>query len=158
LQRLKFPAFPVEFPVKIARPGLYALFTQHHPDEFNAALHLGAEGLAPVWQHVFKPDHEHDEEVTSVGITTPGELDGDRLNEWVGTLLRTKGNDIFRMKGVLAVRGANRRLVFQGVHMLFDAKFDREWRPGEPRTNTLIFIGRHLDREALQAGFRACLA
>jgi G3E family GTPase len=32
------------------------------------------------------------------------------------------------MKGVLAVKGTNKRLVFQGVHMLFDAKFDREWK------------------------------
>ena len=96
--------------------------------------------------------------MSSVGITTPGELDGNRLNDWVSELLRTKGNDIFRMKGVLAVKGSNKRLVFQGVHMLFDAKFDREWKTGEARTNTLIFIGRNLDRTALNAGFKFCLA
>jgi G3E family GTPase len=62
------------------------------------------------------------------------------------------------MKGVLSIRGSNKRLVFQGVHMLFDAKFDREWKPLEARTNTLIFIGRNLDREKLNAGFKACLA
>jgi len=59
---------------------------------------------------------------------------------------------------VLSVRGSDRRLVFQGVHMLFDAKFDRAWKSGEARTNTLIFIGRNLDREALNAGFKSCLA
>jgi G3E family GTPase len=158
LQRLRFPSFPARFPVNITRPGRYAFFTQHHPDEFSAALHRNGEALAPEWSHVFKPDHEHDDEVSSVGITTPGELDGKRLNEWISELLRTKGNDIFRMKGVLAVRGSNKRLVFQGVHMLFDAKFDREWKPFEARTNTLIFIGRNLDRETLNAEFQACLA
>jgi G3E family GTPase len=158
LQRLKFPAFPATFPVNLAHPGLYALFTQHHPDEFNAALFRGAEAATPQWTHVFKPDHQHDDEVSSIGITTPGEVDGQRLNDWVSELLRTKGNDIFRMKGVLAVRGSNKRLVFQGVHMLFDAKFDREWKLGEPRANTLVFIGRDLDREVLNAGFTACLA
>ena len=158
LQRLRFPAFPAEFPVRIARAGRYALFTQHHPHEFSACLHTTAGEIAPTWSHAFKPDHEHDDEVSSVGITKPGELDGDRLNTWISQLLRTKGNDLFRMKGVLSVRGSNKRLVFQGVHMLFDAKFDREWRRGEPRTNTLIFIGRTLDRDALQAGFRTCLA
>ena len=107
---------------------------------------------------MFKPDHEHDDEVGSVGITEPGDLDGKRLNDWVSELLRTKGNDIFRMKGVLNIKGANKRLVFQGVHMLFDAKFDREWKSDEARTNTLIFIGRNLDRIALNAGFHACLA
>jgi G3E family GTPase len=158
LQRLKFPAFPATFPVQITRPGLYALYTQHHPDEFNAALYLSGDALTPKWQHVFKPDHEHDDEVASVGITTAGDLDGKRLNDWISELLRTKGNDIFRMKGVLSIRGSNKRLVFQGVHMLFDAKFDREWKPLEARTNTLIFIGRNLDREKLNAGFKACLA
>ena len=157
-QRLAFPTFPAEFPVRIEHAGHYALFTQHHPDEFNASLLAATEGLAPAWSHVFKPDHEHDDEVSSVGITTPGELDGNRLNDWVSELLRTKGNDIFRMKGVLSVKGSNKRLVFQGVHMLFDAKFDREWQPGEARTNTLIFIGRELDREKLNAGFKFCLA
>ena len=158
LQRLRFPAFPAGFPLVVAAPGRYALFTQHHPDEFNAALHRAGAALAPQWSHVFKPDHEHDDEVGSVGITTPGDLDGDRLNGWISELLRTKGNDLFRMKGVLAVRGSAKRLVYQGVHMLFDATFDRPWRPGEARANTLIFIGRNLDRAQLEAGFRACLA
>ena len=89
---------------------------------------------------------------------TPGDLDGKRLNDWISDLLRTKGGDIYRMKGVLSVKGTNKRLVFQGVHMLFDAKFDREWRDGENRTNTLVFIGKNLDRNALTEAFKACLA
>jgi G3E family GTPase len=62
------------------------------------------------------------------------------------------------MKGVLCVKGTNKRLVFQGVHMLFDAKFDREWKQDEDRTNLLVFIGKNLDRAALTEGFKACLA
>jgi len=62
------------------------------------------------------------------------------------------------MKGVLAVKGTAKRLVFQGVHMLFDAKFDREWTKDEPRQNTLVFIGKNLDRPALNEAFKACLA
>ena len=41
--------------------------------------------------------------------------------------------------------------------MLFDAKFDRPWG-AEPRRNTLVFIGKDLDRAALTQGFEACLA
>jgi G3E family GTPase len=69
-----------------------------------------------------------------------------------------KGGDIYRMKGVLAVKGTPKRLVFQGVHMLFDATFDREWKPGEARTNTLVFIGKNLERAKLTEAFKACLA
>jgi G3E family GTPase len=68
-----------------------------------------------------------------------------------------KGNDIYRCKGVLSIKGAPNKLVFQGVHMLFDAKFDKPWA-GAPRTNTLVFIGKNLDREALTEGFKSCLA
>ena len=109
------------------------------------------------WDRSFRHVHSHDEEVSSVGICTPGDLDGKKLNDWISELLRTKGGDIYRMKGVLCVKGTNKRLVFQGVHMLFDAKFDREWG-AEPRVNTLVFIGKNLDRAKLTEAFKACIA
>ncbi len=108
-------------------------------------------------EHGEEHDHHHAEDVTSVGIRAPGDLDEKKLSDWLGTLLRTKGQDIFRMKGVLAVKGHAMRFVFQGVHMLMDGRPDREWG-NEPRVNTLIFIGRNLDRAALNEGFKSCLA
>ncbi|MCE0483847.1 MAG: GTP-binding protein [Methylacidiphilales bacterium] len=108
-------------------------------------------------EHEHKHDHEHDEDVSSVGITAPGDLDEKKLSDWLGALLRTKGQDIFRMKGVLAVKGRDMRFVFQGVHMLMDGRPDRPWGT-EPRRNALIFIGRNLDRKELNEGFKACLA
>jgi G3E family GTPase len=102
-------------------------------------------------------DHHHAEDVTSVGIRTLGDLDEKKLSDWLGTLLRTKGQDIFRMKGVLAVKGRAMRFVFQGVHMLMDGRPGREWGD-EPRMNTLVFIGRNLDRAELNEGFKSCLA
>jgi G3E family GTPase len=103
-------------------------------------------------------EHQHDTTVTSVGIDLPGELDEDRLNTWLGTLLRTKGGDIFRSKGILALAGSERQYVFQGVHMLLEAENGRPWRQGEERRNRLVFIGRNLDRDALNQDFAACLA
>ena len=122
-------------------------------------LHIQVQGepVKPGWQQDFHAAHTHNDAVTSVGISTPGDLDGKRLNDWISELLRVKGGDIYRMKGVLSVKGTNQRLVFQGVHMLFDAKFDREWG-ADPRTNTLVFIGKNLDRAALTAAFQSCLA
>jgi G3E family GTPase len=101
--------------------------------------------------------HEHDEEVGSVGITIPGDLDGKKLNDWLSDLLMRYGTDIYRTKGVLSLKNEPRRYVFQGVHMLFDSRADRDW--GEaPRENKMIFIGRNLDRKMLTEGFRSCLA
>ena len=147
----------LRFNVQIDRSGTYALFTEHHPNEFQAQLFGSSALVKPVVEREFKPDHEHDDEVTSVGITTPGDLDPDRLNDWIGNLLQTKGVDIFRMKGILSIKGESNRFVFQGVHMLFDGRPDRPWGD-ELRYNSLIFIGRNLDRTELTEGFEACLA
>ncbi|HEX4167192.1 MAG TPA: GTP-binding protein [Bryobacteraceae bacterium] len=145
------------FPILIAQSGTYALFTEHHPDEFNAAVRHNDQSVPPIASKIYKPDHEHDEAVASVGITTRGDLEVKKLNRWLGELLGTKGTDIFRMKGVLSIKGEDSRFVFQGVHMLFDGRPDRPWG-NEPRHNSMIFIGRNLDRQKLQEDFLACLA
>lgn len=147
----------LRYSLVIAQAGAYALFTEHHPDEFQAYV-TDARGnrIEPSHTREYKPDHEHDEEVASVGITTPGNLDLKRFQGWLRELLATKGTDIFRMKGILSFEGMSERYVFQGVHMLFDGREDRPWGD-EPRHNALIFIGRNLDREELNAGFNACL-
>ena len=103
-------------------------------------------------------EHEHDQDVYSVGITIPGDLDEKKLNDWLRELLMQEGPDIFRMKGILSIKGDPRRFVFQGIHMLFDGRPDRPWSKGEERDNKLIFIGRKLNRERLEDGFRKCLA
>jgi G3E family GTPase len=142
------------FRLEVPTAGPYLLFEQC--GEVPLHVHVSGEPSKPVWQRDYHAAHAHNDAVTSVGISQPGTLDGKRLNDWISTLLRTKGGDIYRMKGVLSVKESNKRLVFQGVHMLFDAKFDREWGP-DPRENTLVFIGKNLDRAALTAAFKSCL-
>jgi G3E family GTPase len=156
LQRLLLSEGNGKFVLKIKDPGFYLVFEAcgEHP----LHIHVMGEAARPAWQQDFHAAHTHNEAVTSVGISNPGDLDGKKLNEWISELLRVKGGDIYRMKGVLAVKGSNKRLVFQGVHMLFDAKFDREWKSGEARSNTLVFIGKNLDRAALTEAFKACMA
>jgi G3E family GTPase len=102
-------------------------------------------------------EHIHDQTIVSVGITESGDLDMDKMNGWLGTLLREKGVDIYRMKGVLAIKGQDQRFVFQGIHMLFDGQPMTPWGD-EPRTNKMIFIGKNLDREELTSGFMSCMA
>jgi G3E family GTPase len=129
--------------------------------EMDALLGLGAFDLNQALQidpnFLTETAHEHDETVGSVAIVESGQVDGDKLNAWLGALLRNQGADIFRMKGILTIAGEDLRFVFQGVHMLFDGSADRPWRPGETRRNELVFIGRNLDESALKDGFRACL-
>ncbi|MBD2301314.1 GTP-binding protein [Nostoc sp. FACHB-87] len=101
--------------------------------------------------------HEHDESVYSVALVAAGALDGEKLHAWMSKLLQTQGTDIFRMKGILNIAGEDNRFVFQGVHMIFDGRPDRPWKPTETRKNELVFIGRNLDEAKLKQDFLACL-
>jgi G3E family GTPase len=102
-------------------------------------------------------DHEHDESVTSVGLQESGELDLKKVDVWLGTLLKEKGLDIFRMKGILNIHNQPKRFVFQGIHMLFEGKAGEPWGD-RPRQNQLVFIGRNLNRKELTEGLLACKA
>merc|ERR1711998_125079 len=103
-------------------------------------------------------EHSHDNSVTSVSISLPGELVLDVVQEWVSKLLQEKGTDIFRMKGVLAIEHSEQRFVYQAVHMIFDGNFTEPWQPDEDKENKLVFIGKNLNAKELKAAFAACLS
>jgi G3E family GTPase len=111
----------------------------------------------PSHDHSHAAKSRHDSGVSSVGFLTPGELDMEKTNEWISTLLQEKGQDIYRMKGVLAMADAPAKFVYQGVHMMFKGEFAERWAEGEERVNRLIFIGKKLDRKALKESFERCL-
>jgi hypothetical protein len=103
-----------------------------------------------------------------VGVCIEGEFIQEKFNDWLSDLLKTKGTDIFRSKGIIALCGTDERFVFQGVHMLLMMGGSRQsdnpatiplpdWAPGEPRLNKLCFIGRNLNRAELVAGLEACI-
>lgn len=98
-------------------------------------------------------------DVSSVGITTHGQLDEYRFNMFMRDLLGEKAKDIFRCKGVLCVHGyGNQKFVFQGVHeTICYGPAETPWQEGEARLNQIVFIGRGLDRKMLIEGFRTCL-
>lgn len=118
--------------------------------DLNRALEIDPQFLS-------EDAHEHDETVYSIALVESGELDMQKLNEWLSYLLQTQGPDIFRMKGILNIAGEDHRFVFQGVHMLFEGTRDRRWKPNKSRKNELVFIGRNLDETQLREDFRACL-
>ncbi|MEI9936615.1 MAG: GTP-binding protein [Pseudomonadota bacterium] len=146
---------PKRFSLRAPKAGRMGLFTQHLPVEFALRLLRGVVVRQPLAEQQFAAGHSHDEQITSVGLHLDGELDGDRLNRWVSQLLREKGSDIFRMKGILNIKGNANRFVFQGVHMLFDGREDRPWGDSS-RASDLVFIGKNLDRTALTRGLEQC--
>jgi len=146
------------FDLRIPSRGTYILLTQHLPSEFDLRLTDAAgQTVAPVNCQTFVPNHAHDSSVTSVGLRLDGALSEEKLNAWLGALLREKGVDIFRMKGIFNIHNKDTRYVLQGVHMLIDGREDTPWGD-RPRASELVFIGRNLDRAALTKGFQSCRA
>ncbi len=103
-------------------------------------------------------DHEHDDEVMSIVIREDRPLDLKKLEKWLGKWLGERGEDTFRYKGILNIQGIDQRIVFQGIHMLFDSTADRDWKPDEVRRSEFVVIGRNLDQEFFQGHFTKCVA
>jgi len=103
-------------------------------------------------------DSLHDTTVRSVSLTVDAPVDPRRFDAWIGELLATQGQNILRAKGILDLKGSDKRFVFQAVHMIKDGDFQRPWRPDEKRFSRLVLIGRDLDGKQLQQGFDACRA
>ncbi|MCI4666316.1 MAG: GTP-binding protein [Neomegalonema sp.] len=103
-------------------------------------------------------DHEHDDTVGSVSLSSTTPLDARAFSEWMRALVREHGPSIFRSKGILAFSDSPKRYVFQGVHMVMDSQWGAEWRPDEARESRLVFIGRNLQPAMLKQGFEGCRA
>ena len=109
-------------------------------------------------EHCSDGASRHDDDITSVSLTAERPMDQARVSEWLSELVASRGQDILRAKGIIDVKGEDRRLVFQAVHMLLEGDLQRPWKPDEQRLSRLVFIGRNLDKPALQADFDACAA
>ena len=121
--------------------------------DLQRLLDLEPELLSP--EH---DDHEHSSDIASVSLTARTPLDGDKVTNWLRTLLAERGQDILRAKGILDIKDKEERLVFQAVHMVMDGDFGKKWKDGEKRFSRIVFIGRKLDEAELERGFKACIA
>ncbi|MGA2804121.1 MAG: GTP-binding protein [Acidimicrobiales bacterium] len=111
--------------------------------------------IDPSWLE--RNDHAHEPGLESVSLQQAGDLDAGELDRWLTALLEARGDDIYRMKGIVAVAGDDRRHVLQGVHRIFEQRPVDPWG-SEARDNRVIFIGRNLDREGLVQGLARCSA
>ncbi|MFS0672114.1 CobW family GTP-binding protein [Ornithinibacillus sp. 179-J 7C1 HS] len=101
--------------------------------------------------------HHHHDHMNSFVLKSDKPLILDRVNNWFSYLVQIKGESLYRYKGILHVKDVDRRVVFQGVHMLFASTEDRRWKENEPRKSELVFIGMNLNEEELKKGFRYCM-
>jgi G3E family GTPase len=137
--------------------------TEHAQIPVAELLDIKAHALQNALRLPEKHSHEHehahhDEDVRSFFIVDERPLELRKLEAWLTEVIQTLGPKIYRAKGILHISGQPKRVVFQGVQMLFDAAPDRFWNPGEKRQNQLVFIGKDLDEAAIRSGFENCIA
>ena len=102
--------------------------------------------------------HAHADDIRGVSLSLDRPVDGQKFTNWLDRLLGEQGQNILRAKGIIDVKGEDRRMVFQAVHMILEGDLQREWGATERRWSRAVFIGRDLDEAALKAGFEACAA
>jgi G3E family GTPase len=103
-------------------------------------------------------EHTHDDEVSSFIFKSTRPFDGLKLEEFLSGIVQVYGTDLLRYKGVLYMKGSDRRMVFQGVHMLMGADSGRKWERGEKPSSKMVFIGRNLPKDIFMQGLGQCLA
>ena len=138
--------------------------TEIDPEFLNATSNPGHGEHGHVHDEHCDHDHHHgghgheDQSVKGVALQLDRPVDEHKITQWLNQVLQTQGPDILRAKGIIDVKGQDRRLVFQAVHMILDGELQRPWREDERRWSRLVFIGRNLDEAALRKGFEATVA
>ena len=99
----------------------------------------------------------HDDEIAAFVFESDRPFDPARLDNYMRTLTQVYGPDMLRYKGVLYMTGTDRKMIFQGVHMLMAADLGKPWGDTKPSTK-MVFIGRRLPKKAIMQGLETCLA
>ena len=138
----------------------------HHDHDHECGPDCGHDHHHHGHDHHHHHDHghghglkaQHDEEMQSLALTIDGEVDPNKFMPWVNDLVQREGPSILRSKGILALKGEDKRFVFQGVHMILDGDLQRDWKPDEKRVSRIVFIGRNLKEDEIREGFMKCAA
>lgn len=107
--------------------------------------------------HAHHHHHAHQDDIGAFVFRSSRAFDPERLEEFLGGIVQVYGPDLLRYKGILYMKGINRRMLFQGVHMMMGAEPGKPWLSGEKPNTKLVFIGRKLPQEIFTRGLEQCL-
>jgi cobalamin biosynthesis protein CobW len=99
--------------------------------------------------HENEEDHDHDDEINSTHVVLDRAFDPEKLQKQLEALVHQQ--EIYRIKGFVAVQNKSMRLVMQGVGNRFEKFYDRPWQLTEARQTRLVFIGRNLDSTEIES-------
>jgi G3E family GTPase len=111
----------------------------------------------PSHQHEGGHHHHHDDDVKSFVFKSDRAFDAAKLEDFLGAIVNIYGPRMLRYKGVLHMKGTERKVIFQGVHQLMGSDLGPEWRADEKRENKMVFIGIDLPKDIFLQGMEQCL-
>ncbi|MCA0177851.1 MAG: GTP-binding protein [Proteobacteria bacterium] len=124
----------------------------HHDHDHHHHDHDHAHG-----EHCDHPHHHHhDDDVKSFVFRSTKPLSPTRLEDFLGAIVQVYGPKMLRYKGVLHLKGSERKVIFQGVHQLMGSDMGPKWAPGEAKVSKMVFIGIDLPKDILLEGLKAC--
>jgi len=109
-------------------------------------------------EHCDHPHHHvHDDDVKSFVFRSDKAFNAAKLEEFLGAIVQVYGPKMLRYKGVLNMKGTDRKVIFQGVHQLMGSDLGPKWAPGEKKSSKMVFIGLGLPRDIFLQGLEQCL-
>ncbi|MEW6708150.1 MAG: GTP-binding protein [Pseudomonadota bacterium] len=102
--------------------------------------------------------HHHDDDVKSFVFRSDRPFSPAKLEEFLGAIVQVYGPKMLRYKGVLYMKGTDKKVVFQGVHQLMGSDLGPKWAPGEKKNSKMVFIGIDLPKDVFLQGLEQCLA
>jgi G3E family GTPase len=124
-----------------------------HDHAHDHEHHDHAEG-----EHCDHPHHHvHDDDVKSFAFRSKRAFNPAKLEDFLGAIVQVYGPKMLRYKGVLYMKGSDRKVVFQGVHQLMGSDLGPKWAPGEEKGSKMVFIGIDLPKDVLLQGLEQCL-
>jgi len=132
----------------------------HGHDHHDHDHHDHAHGEAcdhPSHQTEAGHHHHHDDDVKSFVFRSDKAFEPAKLEDFLGAIVNVYGPRMLRYKGVLNMRGTERKVIFQGVHQLMGSDLGPMWAENEPRMSKMVFIGIDLPKDILLQGLAQCL-
>jgi G3E family GTPase len=101
--------------------------------------------------------HHHDDDVKSFVFKSSRAFDPAKLEDFLGAIVNIYGPKMLRYKGVLFMKGTDKKVIFQGVHQLMGSDLGPQWGKDEVKNNKMVFIGIDLPRDIFLQGLEQCL-
>ncbi len=97
-------------------------------------------------------EHHHHNQISTLAIQINGNFDMKKFSTWMDYFLYINQNSIYRVKGVISFEGLFRKVIFQAVKSAYVLEEGDFWQSSEERNSKLIFIGKNLDKQAIEEG------